>query len=331
MVYTDYKKVLDNLGILFLEHPNINSVGIARKITEEGRLNDLSIRFTVDRLLTKENAKKNSVLIPEFLEFEGIKVPTDVVERRYWIKRDRKSDLQKKIEPNPKRIKYQEIIRPGISISSILVTKQAGTIGCIVFDKSTKDPFILSNYHILVKLRSNRNSKIIQPARLHGGYHIKHELGKLNYGYMGIDGDFAIASIDNRNYSTEVFDLGVSPSHAIDPTGDELIVKSGVGTNVTCGTISCADQITSISLGRRRYYIRAFEIRNDPSCNNPDGEISEQMDSGSLILERDINGVATETCFGLLFGGEISDQFEEHAVACYMTSILKRLDVTLNK
>ncbi|MBK8553461.1 MAG: hypothetical protein IPL53_21305 [Ignavibacteria bacterium] len=97
--------------------------------------NEISIQFTVDEKLSKPELARRpestkTTPIPETFDFNGVKIKTDVIKRKY--------------EPCYKDVpnlvvderKIYGPVKPGISIGNFK-TEAAGTFGCIVYDNKS--------------------------------------------------------------------------------------------------------------------------------------------------------------------------------------------------
>src|SRR5829696_274278 len=159
---TDLMDTLKNFvrtrGPEFLKDPNISSVGIARKKKDGKPTNELAIRFTVKQKAELEELESlGTKAIPESIVIEGIEVPTDVIQREYQVEYKLVTEMQ----PSDRKIRLNPIT-PGISVGHPTIT--AGTIGCIVYDKTNGTPYILSNWHVLNGPLGAIGDDIVQPG-----------------------------------------------------------------------------------------------------------------------------------------------------------------------
>ena len=306
-------------GADFLKDPNITSVGIGRK----NREGPICIQFTVG--LKGESAIEalGSPRIPETIEVEGEAVPTDVIERSY-----RPSYDIVEVEQIDRRRERIDPIQPGVSVSHIAGT--AGTIGLIVFDRTTGVPCILSNWHVLNGNRGQIGDTIVQPGPFDDNNTTLNAVGQLLRSHLGAAGDCALARIRLRGFDRSVYELDVVPTRMARVALDDRVVKSGRTTGTTYGIVRRTDVMVRIDYGPPvgAQAIGGFEIGPDPRRPAPDGEISRPGDSGSawLILE---DGKATTIFAGLHFAGETGASIDEHALACYPASVQKKLDFVL--
>lgn len=191
---------------------------------------------------------------------------------------------------------------PGISIGHYLVT--AGTFGAVVYDKSTGQPFILSNNHILANSSNGHDARarigdpILQPGAYDGGKYSKNILARLAK-YVTLDEyplvnlmDCALAKpLNNDLIVPDILGIGVVQG-VVTPALGMIVVKSGRTSDVTNGQIRVMNVTADVNYGQGRVLRFENQIFTTP--------MSQGGDSGSLVLDE--NNLAV----GLLFAG--SDQ-----------------------
>ena len=317
----------------YLDDDNINSVGLGYA-TKDGK-EKLCIQFTVDRKITIEPEQPESMLdealeaaktqrIPKRLGKDRDILPTDVVQRTFSesfrVIPEQEVDARKQ---------KQDPVSPGISVSHKDGT--AGTLGCIVYDRNTGAPFVLSNWHVLRGSNGAIGDTIVQP----GPYDDDtpgNQLGRLVRSHLGLSGDCAISSIETRDHDPAVYDLDIIPSDIARVELNDTVVKSGRTTSVTYGIVRRIEVTVKLNYsGGITEKIGCFEIGPDPDYPAPSNEISMGGDSGSCWLIRNPDGSATSTLVGLHFAGESSSNPDEYALACNIHSVLRKLDVTLTR
>jgi endonuclease G, mitochondrial len=303
----------------YLKDPNVTSVGVGLK---NGN-GPISLQFTVGKKLSVGLEDIGTQLIPKTITLpDGTVVVTDVLERSY----ERAFELVEPETLDDRRVR-RDPMQPGISVSH--PDGSAGTIGGIVFDRVTGAPCILSNWHVLHGDTGAIGDTVVQPGPFDNNNVAGNGCGKLLRSHLGNAGDCALARIDQRRYDREIMELGVTPARlARVSLGDEL-VKSGRTTGVTYGIVRRTDVVAKIDYGAQgEVPIGGFEIGISPTRPPHDGEISQGGDSGSfwMIVRR---GRATDIFGGLHFAGETGDNADEHALACYPSSVQKKLDFVL--
>jgi endonuclease G, mitochondrial len=309
-------------GAGYLQDPNISSIGVGHKISEGKATGELSLQFTVDQKVAEPEAL-GSESIPESINVDGVEVPTDVIERSY---RPAFRIVGEALAPNAKlRV---DPITPGVSVGHVKVT--AGTIGCIVYDKNSGTPLILSNWHVLHGPDGALGEVVVQPGphddnRLEG-----NRLGRLKRSHLGAAGDCAVAAIEDRRFDTEIPELGVTPKQLGEPELGDKVVKNGRTTGVTHGVVRRVDVLAKITYGSAgEHVIGGFEIGPDPASPPADGEISQGGDSGAAWMFKADAGTPSEVLAGLHFAGEAGTDPDEHALACLPQSVFEKLDITL--
>ena len=166
-----------------------------------------------------------------------------------------------------------ELLIGGIQIQSKR-KKGIGTLGCVVFDKSSGKPFGLTNKHILKK---RRGFSVIQPAAKSRTQ--EYIVGNiLRKGGKGKSNDFAVFELNesNRSYDSEnsIFGLSGKISDYVEPVRGMTVQKVGQRTGHTFGIIE--------------------EVKNNkvtiiPNPQKPaPNEISKGGDSGALWVTDEV-------------------------------------------
>jgi endonuclease G len=316
-------------GPELLEDPNVTSVGIGRKVTAGRRGKQVALQFTVESKAEPDGLEAlGTTLIPETVTVDGVEVPTDVIERSY------KPYFRPVDEPeSPRRKRLCDPIEPGVSVGlSGSEPPGAGTIGCIVFDKADGTPYVLSNWHVLHSEVGELGSVVTQPGP-HDDNRINHtRLGVLKRSHLGVAGDCAVATIEDRSYRREIFELGVVPQELGEPDLDDKVVKSGRTTGVTHGVVRRIDTIAKLQYGDQVGIrtVGCFEIGPDRDRPAADGAISRSGDSGAVWMFKQANGRPNTVMAGLNFGGQKEGEPDEHALACLPASVFEKLEITLN-
>jgi endonuclease G len=172
-------------AVHYLESKNINSVGIGHKISARGPSGAICIQFTVDEKARPERLESlGSRLVPPQFVVGGKIVPTDVLERSYRPSWQLVAEVAMRKEDRKTR---QDTISPGISVAHR--AGSAGTIGAIVFDRTSGTPFILSNWHVL-QLHSDDtegkvNDDVVQPGPFDDNRISDNLVGKLVRSHLG--------------------------------------------------------------------------------------------------------------------------------------------------
>jgi endonuclease G, mitochondrial len=313
-------------GSEYLKDPNITSVGIGYKMKNGKPTKEIAIQFTVEQKAEPEQLERlNTTLIPKSINIGGVEVPTDVIQRKFAVEyrlvaETQASDRKRRIDP----------IFPGVSVAN--VRESAGTIGCIVYDRTNGTPYILSNWHVLHGPEGVIGDEIVQPGPHDDNrMHLNH-LGKLVRSHLGHAGDCAVATIEDREFRPSIMELKVVMEKLGDPELGDRVVKSGRTTGVTHGIVSRIHVITKIDYGGStgEQEVGGFEIELDPDMPPDNGEVSMGGDSGSVWLFKSDTGKPTNIIAGLHFAGEGPSDPNEHAIACYSKSVFEKLEILLS-
>ena len=323
-VQENLKQFIRTEGMRYLQDNNITSIGIGYKVKDGRTTDEIAIQFTVGRKAALESLESlNTQPIPEFIVVDGVNVPTDVIQRRY------KADFRIVAESNggPRKTRIDPIV-PGISVANVKET--AGTIGCIVYNRQDGTPYILSNWHVLHGPQGEIGDLIVQPGPYDDNRVQLNRLGQLVRSYLGVAGDCAVASIEDRNFDPTIFELGVRVERLGEAELGDRVIKSGRTTAVTHGIVIRIDTIIKIDYGGTvgEQAVGGFEIGLDNDHLPENGEVSMGGDSGSAWLFKDNNGRTTNIMAGLHFAGEGPGDPEEHAVACYARSVFEKLEIS---
>ncbi|MBS3921662.1 MAG: DNA/RNA non-specific endonuclease [Nitrosarchaeum sp.] len=320
------KKFVRTCGAEYLKDPNITSIGIGYKLKDGIPSNELAIQFTVDSKAVPEDlARLDTKLIPESIEIDGVKIPTDVIQRKFTAEFHIVEET-----PSNERKTRQNPLMPGISVAH--VKGSAGTIGCIVNDKDSGIPFILSNWHVLHTPKGEIGDLIVQPGPYDNNQVDLNKMGKLVRSHLGHAGDCAVATIEDRDIKAKILGLDITLSKLGEPEIGDKVMKSGRTTKVTHGIVSRVNVISKIPYGGTigEQEVGGFEIQVDPDNEPENGEISMGGDSGSVWVFKNSNGNPTEVMAGLHFAGESSTNPTEFALACYPKSVFEKLNIALS-
>lgn len=287
-----------NLDSLFKKR-NVVGVGIGQKVSRGRPTNELCIKIYVERKRSASQLKARDLIKPEI---NGIK--TDIV----GIGKLRFLQCDQKTRKRP--------AEGGDSVGSCHSTAygytMAGTLGCVVIDKTDGHRCILSNNHVLADKDSDTDSRasagdvVVQPGTLDGGSCSTDRIGTLKRWIPFISSgdnivDAAIADLDNdADVQTQIgCDIGEVNGirELVAADIDNLQVqKCGRTTCYTTGTIVDIDVTCDVGyevltpsgpVGRSYRFIHQIFIT----------DMSDPGDSGSLILDMDRKAV------GLLFAG----------------------------
>ena len=126
-------------------------------------------------------------------------------------------------------------LRPGLDIAAVPANGELhprrGTLGCIVYDKITGEPMILSNWHVM----SGATSLVLQPSSQLMPPSVDNLCGRVTR--TCVDLDCAVASLIDRTTDSTMLGLRVVPCQAKLPELDDPVVKFGAGNNRSYGIV----------------------------------------------------------------------------------------------
>lgn len=312
-------------GEHFLRDPNISSIGVGYKVVAGQEKPEIAVQFTVNDKQSAPEALEalGTTAVPKSIMVDGIEVPTDVLERRY------EPAFHVVAEPVAveRKVRIDPVV-PGVSVGNVHVS--AGTVGGIVYDRADGTPYVLSNWHVLHGPDGALGDVVVQPGKHDDNRVDRNRLGRLVRSHLGIAGDCAIASIEDRGFDPAIIELGVVPTEVGEPELGDTVVKSGRTTGLTHGIVRRVDTIAKINYGGTigPQNIGCFEIGPDPAHPAPADEISRGGDSGALWMFTTAGQPRTVVA-GLHFGGETDTSPDEHALACLPTSVFEKLGISL--
>lgn len=306
----------------YLKDPNITSLGIGYKVVNGKTSKTPVVQFSVERKVAPESVGAVSDLpIPSTIEYEGIQIPTDVVQRSYKPS----YQLVEKTTKDVRKARNDPLV-PGISISHF--KSSAGTLGALVRNRQTGDVVMLSNWHVLHTRQGKIGDAIVQPGPHDDNRVERNRIGELLRSHLGLAGDCAIASIDGRKFDEKILGLGVPVRRLAKPQLGDKVVKSGRTTAITYGIITRIETITKLDYGDgKEEQIGGFEIGPDEKRPAALNEISKPGDSGSIWLATSKNGAPSDIAIGLHFAGDAEDSDGEYALACCVHAVFEKLEI----
>lgn len=270
---------------------NVNGIGISQDANKEYLIK----LFARNKLtVNKKNLSKFYDVDPRFI------VVKDFGSITFWNNRS---------EHRP--------LCPGVSIGHYAIT--AGTLGCLVKDKSN-NVYLLSNNHVLANCNNCKaDDNILQPGSSDGGEVSRHVVAKLA-DYIKLDTtkpnkiDAAIAKIvDGISYVNKLSENS-SAINTKSPALGMPVEKNGRTTGVRRGVIITTQLDLQVDYDGKIY---DFEDQFEISGNYH--RFSKRGDSGSLIIEQ-----GTNNAIGLLFAG-----FDGSTFACPIDTVLSAFDVSI--
>jgi hypothetical protein len=314
---------------------NVHAIGIARKLKNGQKTDQLSIRVTVFRKMEPgEVASSGGTLVDR--EIAGI--PTDVVEDGPLV-----------IEPqgdsagDPQALENRRPLQPGCSISHGNVL--FGTLGAFCRSKKQgerQNVYMLSCRHVLAGFSTHQirleiyqpgNAAHPQPAeRVAGGFDRFVDTADPNVTPPAYSADAAIAQLDPQiRFTTEYLGIGASAGiiDILAPDADEQellrdrhFVKFGRTTGRTVGTLEVIRENRIALLGgRTRVFNDQFVVKRLPDAAVP---MSDPGDSGAMVFHEESRRAA-----GLVIGAPIGPNNDEETIVSPLAPILKELEIEL--
>ena len=308
----------------YLQDPNISSIGIGYKTVKGKRSSELALQFSVDKKVRPEALEDvTSTPIPPTIEFEGVSIPTDVVQRTF---KPAYLLVQPEAIQKDERKRRLDTMVPGISIANVRTT--AGTLGTFVTDRRSGDRVILSNWHILNTPHGVIGDPIVQPGPFDDNRTDLNGIGHLRRSHLGPAGDCAICSVESREVDPTILGLKTGVGRLGTAQLDDRVVKSGRTTAITFGVVTRVEVITKMDYGQGvTASIGGFEIGVDSKKPPAEGEISKGGDSGSCWMAVDAGNKITDIMLGLHFAGEAEESDAEFALACNATAVFEKLEI----
>ncbi len=289
-----------------LKLENVIGVGIGDKIVAGVSTKRKCIRIYVEKKVSIASMFSKDI-VPRTLDL----IETDVIEIGKII-----------------ALSFKHRLRPakgGISIGHYKIT--AGTLGCLVRDRESKEILILSNNHVLAQSNKAKiGDVIIQPGKHDKGMLGADEIATLER-FVKIKAkswwtaflfwikepknlvDCAVAKpFLDEDVSPEILEIGIPTGVGQVEEGMKL-QKSGRTTGHTKGTVIDADATVAVSYGR---FIARFKHQIMASAMSAGG------DSGSLCLDMQKKAIS------LLYAGS-----EKVTISNPIQEVLTLLDIEL--
>jgi len=272
----------------FFQKKGVTGVDIGYKYVDGKKTDELVIRVYVE---TKKDVSKKE-MIPK--EIDGVK--TDVIERTFVL--HPLSISIDELETHEDATKYSSL-KGGMSIGpcrSVGGYVFVGTLGCMVRDRVTNKPMLLSNYHVMcIDNGWNIGDKIAQPGLVDTGSCPADVVGELQRASVGGEVDCAVASHTDRGFSCSILDIGDVKGKAVATNGMALR-KRGRTTSLSYGTVDTVDLSVSVAYEGIGNVILTNQIGISPDTSRNE-MFGDHGDSGSVVLDNNNNVV------GLYFAG----------------------------
>ena len=278
-----------------LTKAHVVGVGIGEKITDGRPTGRLSLKVYVEKKVEKATLAKHDLVPARIATIE-----TDVEE----VGRIRALAYTQRMRPAP----------AGVSIGHYQIT--AGTLGCVVEDRTTGRPLMLSNNHVLANSNHAKpGDAVLQPGAADGGKLPQDQIGALDRWVEitftrrpnTVDGAVA-RPVDEHTLTSRIIGNG-SPNGTARATRGLVVQKTGRTTEFTMGKVRDVSATVKVNYGGKT---AVFENQILTSA------MSQGGDSGSLITDQRHRAV------GLLFAGS-----EVVTIANPIPAVFESLDVRL--
>ncbi len=319
---------------LILQKPNVVGVGVGYKQAGQRVTSELSVVALVRRKVPRAGLAPPD-LVPE--RVGG--VATDVIEV---------GDLR----PMQGRTARVRPASGGVSIGHFQVT--AGTLGCVVHDRSSGKRLILSNNHVLANSNdAHPGDAILQPGSIDGGRepgdvlaHLERfvpirftsEPGRCAVARAVVSAGNAIARLLGSRHRLETYWYDPQASNEVDaaiarPLDDSLVSDeilevgrvSGPGAARLGMTVRKSGRSTGFTTGLVTVVETTVSVGYGPGRSATferqivTSPMSSPGDSGALLVDG-----ASPLAVGLLFAGS-----EQATLYCPIQAVLEALDVSL--
>ena len=298
-----------------LKMKGVVGVGVGRKITKGEKTQEMCIRVYVEKKLPKARVAKKD-MVPA--EIDGYK--TDVVERKFVLheRRVKLADMRPQVDAGT-----YDPLTGGISIGpcrNIDGFVFVGTLGCVVRDRATGDPMLLSNFHVMAVDNSwSAGDTMAQPAlAFDGGSCPADVVGELQRAVLGGEVDCAVSSITARGHNCRITEIGAIRGTA-DAVEDEPVRKRGRTTELTHGFVDDIDLTVTVPYDGIGNVTLVHQIGIEVDASKS-AEFGMSGDSGSVVVNAD------NEVIGLYFAGTDDGSY---GVANPIQSVLDALNVDM--
>ena len=264
------------------EDPNIVGIGIAEKITDKKRTNELSLCFYVEKKKAKRSIQPDRLVPPVMSVRGGTAVFTDVQEIGRVV-----PQVNERLAP----------LQSGFSVGHVKIT--AGTLGAIV--RKGKSLYLLSNSHVLaLSGKGKKGDNVIYPGPADADSGDKQivatlaDVAKFERTEDLVNHvDAALARIDKeweKKINLSIF-RAKAPLKLTDPVRGMKVAKRGRTTGDTQGTVRDVNFSLVINYGSG---VGKVGFIDQVLCSR----YTEGGDSGSVVVDRGSGAIV-----GLHFAG----------------------------
>lgn len=309
----EIKAVLEKYKTALLANRRVKDIGVGFRVINRKITDELGIILQIDNTLVKGSLSSKTPL-PD--QIEGI--PVDQVEA--LEQEILKSDYDE-LHPHIRDIsnfrnQFFPQLLGGIRIKNHRINGEGGTLGAIVYDRKTNEPFGLTSRHVLLPYQSFKfwkKARVIQPNHQ---INARSEIGNVVVNYRTKPDCIRFKIATQRPIAKRGSLLGFENQiQSIEPEilCGTKVMKSGARTGVTYGIIVCE------SICKKH-----FTIYPDDDYDLIDGELSLPGDSGAIWVIND----GTMRAIGLHCLGNRSKIYDaEMAVALNISMVADYLNI----
>jgi hypothetical protein len=308
-------QVKESVEDKLLKQPGVTGVDVGYKYVDGKRTDQIAIRVLVAK---KKKTVPKGQEVPKTID--GVK--TDVIERKYELQQFKNRKKVEDVELLVDAGRYRPL-NGGMGIGPCRVVGGfvfVGTLGAIVKDNATGNPFCLSNFHVMcIDNGSHVGDQMCQPGRVDGGSCPADVVGSLQRSSLAATVDCAVCDIAaGIGYVCEVLEIGQVAGTAV-AVLDAPVRKRGRTTGLTYGFVDGIHASVNIDYGDgigMRTLTNQVSIRPDTAHN---ALFSDHGDSGSVIMD------ANRNVMSLLFAGSS----DGHTLGNPIADVLSALNVNM--
>lgn len=296
-----------------IQRSGVTAVGVGFRTRRGELVDELTVKVYV------EKKRAASELRDQLIHYPGI--PTDIEEMQ-----KPKPDAEPYHPYPPDHQQRHDPLVGGIEIGPA-GDQAVGTLGGIVFDRGTRSPMLLTNWHVAAGTGSTPIGRLMcQPGNnpINGiGAVTRAVLGETPFGWI----DAAVAPLNgSRRFSQGMLKIPGRQTIGIAKARLQMrLYKSGRTTSTTFApveslavTVTVGYPVGSVTF-RNQIVIRRFPV---PA---PIGQISDSGDSGSLWLQP-----GTNFAIGLNFAGERQNDPIDRAIVNPIDAVTQSMDITFS-
>lgn len=303
-----------------LSLPNVKAVAVGYQYQQGKRTRRLVISVHVSR---KSDDIAPADRIPTHID--GIK--TDVIELEFSTENAPQFGSRNAVTSLD--IARYSTLKGGIAIGlsqpatinqdgQTLMVYEPGTLGAVVFDCSTQQPLLLSNYHVLAANGFKTNAAVTQPSPGDKGNAGSDVVAQVKKAVCSEFADCAVAALNaQRTYEASIIGIGAINGAATATVG-VAVRKRGRTTQLTYGTIEQVGMTVKAQfMGKPFTFKNQMLVRVNPLKN---ATFAAHGDSGAVVVDNQNNIIGLLSLIG---------KDGQTAVVNPISAVLNALDVQI--